>query len=132
MLFRSVAPAADETRTYLVKATLKDADDAVKLGMSASLQYATAAGSQPSIALPPGALFQNGQQASVWIVNARQQLSAVPVEVVKYRNNAVLVRGALRSGNQVIAAGVHKLLAGQIINPVPYDGVSPVGAGSRL
>ena len=131
-VIRKVAPAADETRTYLVKATFKDADDAVKLGMSASLQYATAAGSQPSIALPPGALFQNGQQASVWIVNARQQLSAVPVEVVKYRNNAVLVRGALRSGNQVIAAGVHKLLAGQIINPVPYDGVSPVGAGSRL
>lgn len=131
-VIREVAPAADENRTYLVKATLKDADDAVKLGMSATLLFADTASSVPVIALPPGALFQNEQQPAVWVVSARHQLSALPVEVVQYRSNAILVRGALPAGSQVIAAGAHKLLAGQKIQPVPYDGVSPVGAGSRL
>lgn len=131
-VIREIAPAADENRTYLVKVTLKDADDTVKLGMSASTLFAGTANSASSIALPPGALFQLGQQPAVWVVNARHQLSALPVEVVQYRSNAILVRGALPAGSQVIAAGAHKLLAGQKIQPVPYDGVSPVGAGSRL
>ena len=131
-VIREVAPAADENRTYLVKATIKDADDAVKLGMSASLLFAGATSNMPAIALPPGALFQNGQQPAVWVVNTQHLINAVPVEVVQYRSNAVLVRGVLPTGTQVIAAGAHKLLAGQKIQPVPYDGVSPVGAGSRL
>lgn len=131
-LIREVAPAADENRTYLVKATIKDANDAVKLGMSATLLFAGTASSVPVIALPPGALFEHGQQPAVWVVNAQHQLSAVPIAVVQYRSHAVLVRGTLLPGNQVIAAGAHKLLAGQKIQPVPYDGISPVGAGSRL
>ena len=131
-VIREVAPAADEDRTYLVKATIKDADDAVRLGMSATLLLAGTAGNAAIVALPPGALFQNGQQAAVWVVNARHQLSALPVEVVQYRSHAVLVRGALPPGSHVIAAGAHQLLAGQKVRPVPYDGVSPVGAGSRL
>lgn len=130
-VIREVAPAADEDRTYLVKATIKDAN-AVRLGMSATLLFAGTASSASAIALPPGALFEHGQQPAVWVVNTRHQLSAVPVAVVQYRSNAVLVRGALPPGSQVIAAGAHKLLAGQKIQPVPYDGVSPVGAGSRL
>ena len=131
-VIREVAPAADENRTYLVKATLKDADESVKLGMSASLLLAGAGNSLPTTSLPPGALFQSGQQPAVWVVDAQHLIHAVPVEVVQYRSNAVLVRGALTLGSQVIAAGAHKLLAGQKIQPVPYDGVSPVGAGSRL
>ena len=131
-VIREVAPAADENRTYLVKVTLRDADDAVKLGMSASTAFSGVGVSTRSIALPPGALFQHGQQPAVWVVNAQHQLSALPVEVMQYRSNAILVRGALPAGSQVIAAGAHKLLAGQKIQPVPYDGVSPVGAGSRL
>lgn len=131
-MIREVAPAADENRTYLVKVTLQGADDAVKLGMSASTVFAEMADATPATVLPPGALFSNGRQPAVWAVDAQHRLSAVPVEVVQYRSNAILVRGALPAGTQVIAAGAHKLLAGQKIQPVPFDGVSPVGAGSRL
>lgn len=130
-LVREVAPAADEQRTYLVKVTLAQPDAAIRLGMTASVAFAGAADAAPVIALPAGALFQQGKQAAVWAVNAQQQVSAMPVEIVQYRDNAVLVRGALPPGSQVIAAGAHKLTAGQKIQPVPYDGVSPVGAGSR-
>lgn len=129
---REIAPAADENRTYLVKVSIHDADRSVKLGMSASAAFDGVIEHASSIALPSGALFQEGQQPAVWMVNAEQRISAVPVNVVQYRENGILVRGALPPGSRVIAAGAHKLIAGQKIQPMPYDGVSPVGAGSRL
>lgn len=128
---REIAPAADENRTYLVKVSLHNADESVRLGMSASAAFTGVTEHTSSIALPSGALFQHGSQPAVWIVNAEQRLSAVPVSVVQYRENGILVRGALPAGSRVIAAGAHKLVAGQKIQPMPYDGVSPIGAGSR-
>jgi len=128
---REVSPAADEHRTYLVKVTVQQADEAVRLGMTASVVFAAAAGQTPPIALPAGALFQQGQQAAVWVVDARHQVSAVPVEVVQYRDDGLLVRGNLPVGTQVIAAGAHKLHAGQKVAPMPYDGPAPAATGGR-
>ena len=128
---REIAPAADENRTYLVKVSINDADESVRLGMSASAAFAGMAEHTPSIALPSGALFQSGQQPAVWLVNAEHRLSAVPVKIVQYRENGILVRGPLPAGSRVIAAGAHKLVAGQKIQPMRYDGVSPIGVGSR-
>jgi len=128
---REVSPAADENRTYLVKATITQADEAVRLGMTASVLFAGAVGQAPPIALPAGALFQQGQQAAVWVVDARHQVSIVPVEVVQYRDDGLLVRGNLPVGTQVIAAGAHKLHPGQKIVPMPYDGPAPAISGGR-
>jgi len=128
---REVSPAADEHRTYLVKATIAQADEAVRLGMTASVVFAGAVGQAPPIALPAGALFQQGQQAAVWVVDAQHKVSAVPVEVVQYRDDGLLVRGNLPAGTQVIAAGAHKLHPGQKIAPMPYDGPAPATSGGR-
>ncbi|TCV88046.1 efflux RND transporter periplasmic adaptor subunit [Sulfurirhabdus autotrophica] len=119
---REIAPAADENRTYLLKITINQADEAVRLGMTATVAFVNLADSFSTVALPAGALFQVGKQTKVWVVNAQQQVSAVPVQVVQYRENGLLVRGQLPAGTQVIAAGAHKLQPGQKIRPVPYDG----------
>lgn len=120
---REVAPAADENRTYLVKVTIKQVDAAIRLGMTASVKLPGVAGANAGagVSLPPGALFQQGKQAAVWLVNARQEVEPVPVEIIQFRNDAVLVQGALPVGSRVIAAGAHKLHPQQKIQPMPYE-----------
>lgn len=116
---REVAPAADANRTYLVKVAMQQVDDAIKLGMSASVALPGAVAAN-TVTLPAGAVFQHGAQAAVWVVNAQQQVRAVPVQIVQYREDSVLVSGALPAGSRVIAAGAHKLHDGQTIVPQPY------------
>lgn len=124
---REIAPAADETRTYLVKVTLADGNAAIKLGMSASVLLADASGQAAAVALPAGALFQQGKQAAVWVVDKAHQVHLMPVTVLQYREDDMLVQASLPAGTQVIAAGAHKLHEGQTIVPAPYDGVAPKG-----
>jgi RND family efflux transporter MFP subunit len=116
---REVAPAADASRTYLVKVALQQADDSIKLGMSASVALPGAL-TADTVTLPAGAVFQHGAQAAVWLVNAQQQVRAVPVQIVQYREDGVLVAGNLPIGSRVIAAGAHKLHDDQTITPQPY------------
>lgn len=127
---RETAPAADAQRTYLVKATIQQPDEAVRLGMTASVSFSESAAAS-AITLPPGALLRQGKDTAVWLVNAQQQVNAVPVEVLQYRDDGLLVRGALPIGSRVIAAGAHKLHAGQTIQPTPYERFSPAAGGSH-
>lgn len=116
---REIAPAADEQRTYLVKVTLDKPDAAVRLGMTASVSLPGGIDG-PAIRLPAGALMQQGGKPAVWVVGAGDEVAAVPVEVVQYRDSGMLVRGSLPAGSRVVAAGAHKLVAGQKVRPVPY------------
>jgi Cation/multidrug efflux pump len=72
--------------------------------MSASVALPGAVAAN-TVTLPAGAVFQHGAQAAVWVVNAQQQVRAVPVQIVQYREDSVLVSGALPAGSRVIAAG---------------------------
>jgi multidrug efflux system membrane fusion protein len=120
---REVAPAADEARTYLVKVTLLKPDERIRLGMSASV--ALAGNNQgATVTVPAGAVFQHGTQPAVWLVNAQQQVAAVPVRIVQYREDGVLVEAALPAGSRVIAAGAHKLHDRQKITPMPFNPAS--------
>lgn len=128
---REIAPAADENRTYLVKVTVNQADSAIKLGMTASVRMPGAVHADKAtlgVSLPPGALFQQGKQAAVWVVNAQQEVEPVPVEIVQFGNDAVLVQGALPVGTRVIAAGAHKLHPRQKIQPQPFETFNKAGA----
>jgi RND family efflux transporter MFP subunit len=125
-----VAPAADENRTYLVKTALHQADEAIRLGMTASVAFSSPAAASSAISLPPGALIQQGKQTAVWLVDAQQQVNAVSVEVLQYRDDGLLVRGDLPAGSLVIAAGAHQLHTGQKIRPTPYESYSPAVSGS--
>lgn len=125
---REVAPAADETRTYLVKVTLSDADAGIKLGMSASVFLANTQALSTPVALPSGALFQKGKEAAVWVLDSAHKVHLVPVTVTQYREDGMLVQANLPAGSRVIAAGAYKLHEGQAVVPAPYDGVAPAGS----
>lgn len=115
---REVAAAADPlTRTYPVRVSFVQADDSVRLGMTANVAFvgATAAA---QITVPLSALYQQGDRTLVWVVAADNTVKPRPVTVVRFRETSALITGPLKPGELIVAAGVHKLQDGQKVKPV--------------
>jgi RND family efflux transporter MFP subunit len=115
---REIAPAADPaTRTYLAKFSLPDADDAVSLGMTATLTLSDQKTSRVA-RLPLAALFSEGRAPSLYVVNEQGEISLKPVTVKSYDSKDVVITGGVNEGDKVIALGVQKLDPGQKVHVV--------------
>jgi multidrug efflux system membrane fusion protein len=116
---REISPAADPvTRTYTAKVTVLDAVPAMQLGMTANvlLGGGTAA---PMAELPLTALYQQGGGPAVWLVEpASGKVRLIPVQVGEYREKTFTVLSGLKDGDNVVSAGVHKLVPGQQVRVV--------------
>lgn len=106
---REIAPAADPaTRTYLAKFSLPDAGEAVSLGMTATLTLADSATTRVA-RLPLSALFSEGREPSLYVVNDKGEVSLKPVKVKSYDSKDVLVTSGVEEGEKVVALGVQKI-----------------------
>jgi len=115
---REIAPAADPaTRTYLAKFSLPDADDAVSLGMTATLTLCDHASSKVA-RLPLSALFSEGREPSLYVVSDAGEVSLKPVTVKSYDSKDVLITGGVKEGEKVVALGVQKLDPSQKVRVV--------------
>ncbi|WP_315806630.1 MULTISPECIES: efflux RND transporter periplasmic adaptor subunit [unclassified Bradyrhizobium] len=115
---REIAPAADAaTRTYLAKFSLPDADDNVSLGMTATLTLADAATTRVA-RLPLSALFSEGREPSLYVVNDKGEINLTPVTVKSYDSKDVLVTGGVDEGAKVVALGVQKIDPAQKVRVV--------------
>lgn len=110
---REVSPQADPaTGTYVVKVTLDNPPEAMRLG-------ATVVGSasftpQAVVSVPGTALVELHGQPAVWVVDPRsQQVSLRAVAIERYEASAVIVSSGLKDGDIVVTAGVHALRPGQ-------------------
>jgi multidrug efflux system membrane fusion protein len=116
---REISPMADPvTRTYAVRVSLLDPDAGVRLGMTANVLIKRQAAAA-ALLIPATALFQQGDQPAVWIIGADQALTLRPVEVAAFREDGVLVAGGLQAGERIVAAGVHKVVAGEKVRLAP-------------
>lgn len=115
---RELSPAADTaTRTYAARYTIPAADEAVRLGMSATLTLREGTGTR-SARLPLTALFNHGHGPSVWAVDDKGRLTARTVKVARYDGRSVLITDGVAEGESVVMLGVQKLDAGLIVRPV--------------
>src|SRR3954462_15446503 len=115
---REIAPAADPaTRTYLAKFSLPEADDKVSLGMTATLTLADAA-TERVAKLPLSALFSQGSNPSLYIVDDAGAVKLQPVIVKSYESNAVVIAGGVNDGAKVVALGVQKIDPAQKVRVV--------------
>jgi len=106
---REIAPAADPaTRTYLAKFSLPDAGGNVSLGMTATLTLADPA-TERVARLPLSALYSQGGDPSLYIVDASGDVTLKPVAVKSYESNDVVISGGVEEGAKVVALGVQKL-----------------------
>ncbi|MFA5372000.1 MAG: efflux RND transporter periplasmic adaptor subunit, partial [Sideroxydans sp.] len=71
--------------------------------------------------VPLTAIFQQGDQAAVWVVAADNTVSLHPVKVTAYRDEGALIVGGIGEGERIVSAGVHKLTAGQQIQPLEQE-----------
>ena len=143
---REIAAAADPaTRTYTVKVKIEDADEALRMGMSATVGFASngngagsagitgtagaaaatsaaSAGTARALLLPLTALTQtddkSGAKPAVWVVGADGKVKLTPVTVGSYTEQGALIAAGLAGGEIVVIAGVHKLQAGQSVKPL--------------
>ena len=115
---REIAPAADPaTRTYLAKFSLPEAGDNVSLGMTATLTLADAATTRVA-RLPLSALFSEGGDPSLYVVDDKGEVVLKPVIVKAYESNDVVISGGVDEGDEVVALGVQKLDPAQKVRVV--------------
>jgi RND family efflux transporter MFP subunit len=114
---RELAPAADPaTRTYAVRVAVTAPDDALPLGATASVILATAG--ENGVLLPLSAVSRQGEQASVWVVDAQSTAHALPVKVGSWREDGAFVVDGLAPGARVVISGGHKLVEGAAVRAV--------------
>ena len=115
---REVSPVADPaTRTYAARITVLDADEAMRLGMSA--RVAVRGEAKPVLQLPLSALYRNGDKTAVWTVDpVSSVVQLVNVSVASVQEDTVVIAQGLKGGELVVTAGVQKLQAGQKVRLV--------------
>jgi RND family efflux transporter MFP subunit len=115
---REIAPNADPaTRTYLAKFSLPDAGDKVSLGMTATLTLSDPATVRVA-RLPLSALFSQGGDPSLYIVDNAGEIALKPVAVKSYETKDVVISGGVDEGAKVVVLGVQKLDPAQKVRVV--------------
>jgi RND family efflux transporter MFP subunit len=111
---REISPVADPvTRTYAARVSLKDADPLLPLGLTATVRFPTGAPGATRLIVPLTAIFQQGNQPAVWKVGAGDTVSLQAVTVAAYTDSGAVVVAGLTGGEQIVAAGVNLLTAGE-------------------
>jgi multidrug efflux system membrane fusion protein len=115
---REISAAADSlSRTYRVKATLLEGQETARLGMTATVWFATDKTEQ--IAVPLSAVFTSQDQPTqqkVWLVDeAKQQVKAVPVQMGVALADELTTVSGLKAGQLIVSAGVQRLKEGQSV-----------------
>ena len=123
---REIAASADpQLRTHEARVTIVGDDDAVRLGMTASVIVGMSGG-EGAFRLPLSAVTEIGGKPVIWRVQGEPaQAQPVPVQVVQYLEKDAIVRGAIKADDQVISAGVHLLIADMPVKAI--DRSAPVG-----
>jgi RND family efflux transporter MFP subunit len=109
---RELSPQADAaSRTYAARFTIRDADDTVAFGMTATVTLARAGEAQVA-RLPLSAILNRGSGPTVYLVDESGALMQRPVTVASFTEDTALVTSGLNAGDKIVTLGVQKLEAG--------------------
>jgi membrane fusion protein, multidrug efflux system len=119
---REVGSEADPaTRTYAVRVNFDQADDSVQLGMTARVFF-TDANAAAAVLIPLSALHEKDGKTAAWVIDpATRKVSLREVRVGKYREDGVSIISGLIPSDWIVTAGVHKLVQGQVVNPIDRE-----------
>jgi len=117
-VLRELTPSADAaTRTYPARFSIDEAGKGIELGMTATVTISDA--SAAVARLPLGAILDDGQGASVFVVDPQTRaLARRPVTVAGYDSQSAIVSSGISEGDEVVALGVQKLHAGDVVRLV--------------
>jgi RND family efflux transporter MFP subunit len=115
---REIAPeASSATRAFDVRVSIVDADEAIKLGMTAGVKFAKK-DQEKRILVPTAALTQINSKTIVWVIDKNN--IADPREVVAgmFNEYGTEIKSGLKADEVIAIAGVHTLIKGQKIKPI--------------
>jgi membrane fusion protein, multidrug efflux system len=113
---REISPAASSaTRAFDVRVTFLDADEAVKLGMTAGVRFTDDASAD--LVIPTSALTQVNGKSSVWVIDKNGVANPREVTAGQYTEEGVTITNGLQPNEMVAIAGVHTLIKGQKVKP---------------
>lgn len=117
---REIAPAADSaTRAFNVRVSVTDADDMVKLGMTAGVKFNQQQAQQSQqLLIPLAALTERNGKKLVWVIDAENKAQPREVTAGEFSEQGVMINAGLQAGEKIAIAGVHTLVKGQHVKPV--------------
>ncbi|WP_101341322.1 efflux RND transporter periplasmic adaptor subunit, partial [Cereibacter azotoformans] len=119
----------EASRTLRIRATIPNADDRLRAGMSFSIRVELPG--EPRPAVDPLAIQWGADGAFVWVV--REGVSQkVPVRILQRDADAVLIQAALRPDDLVVIEGVQTLRPGGPVELVEQSGaLAAASTGSK-
>jgi len=113
---REIAPAANAaTRAFDVRIAVLDADQQLKIGMTAGV--ALGGNETQAIVVPSTALTQDHGQHQVWVIDTQGVASPRTVTSGMFTEHGVEITQGLQAGEMIAVAGVHTLVKGQKVIP---------------
>jgi RND family efflux transporter MFP subunit len=113
---REIAPAADSaTRAFDVRIAIVNADETVKLGMTAGVNFSEDKVNE--ITIPATALTQINGKNSVWVIDKNNIANPREVHIGQFTEVGVVIKSGLQSNEMVAIAGVHTLIKNQKVKP---------------
>ncbi|RON93672.1 efflux RND transporter periplasmic adaptor subunit [Pseudomonas fluorescens] len=114
-IIREIEPQAQSaTRTRRARLTLSETPPGFRLGTAISVTLSSAI--QPRIELPATALQEVDGKTRIWVIDTQSKtVSPRDVSVTSRTDSTVVLAGGVKSGEQVVIAGVNSLKPGQAV-----------------
>ena len=119
---REVSPGVDALlRTFTAKISLKDADERVAMGMTATAEVKRDE-PRPIAWIPLTAVTRLAGASAAWVYDpASSTVQPRTVTVASFDEDSAKLVDGLHEGERVVTAGVHKLVAGQKVRLLETD-----------
>lgn len=116
---REISPAANnQTHAFDLRIQLLNADQGIKLGMTAQVSFTQAQDTMQRIIVPATAVTKDGPQAAVWVIDSRQQAHMRPVTTGSLSEQGIEITSGLQAGETIATVGVHTLTEGMQVKAV--------------
>lgn len=119
-IVREISPAADSaTRTFNVRVSIKNVDEAVRFGMTAGVGFDRDTDKKnATVLIPSSALTAINGKKMVWVIDTNNRAQAREVVAGQFSEAGILITSGLKIGEQIAIAGVHTLIKNQLVRPV--------------
>jgi RND family efflux transporter MFP subunit len=107
---REVAPEADRvSRTYGARFSVDVGGNTGELGRTATV-HLRAANEVQAFAVPLAAVMQDATTPTIWVLDETgTRVRRTPVTLLRLTRDAAIITGTLKSGDRIVALGVHML-----------------------
>jgi len=115
---REISPAANsQTHAFDLRIQLLNSDQRIKLGMTAQVSFEQATTAKTLI-VPSTAVTRHGEQASVWVIDAKHQAHLRQVTTGTLTESGIEITSGLQAQETIATIGIHTLTEGMLVQPV--------------